>query len=177
MYRCSAFVWRTILRKHSACSLGTRLDPWLCLNIVPDTHSEPQTCQYGHVSPHHSPYIDKLRSLPWAFVSNGRAVCSISTKQAFYTLKPPGKSYVPQVSVRHVRMACFRFYNFPKIVFVYPVSTYQPRQHCTCTISAYMTNMNVYTEASATQQNLFDETRSYRRVSTDYYMPSIIAPP
>ena len=29
-----------------------------------------------------------------------------------------------------------------------------------------MTNMNVYTEASATQQTLFDETRTYRRVST-----------
>ena len=54
----------------------------------------------------------------WAFVSNGRAVCSISTKQAFYSLKPPGKSYVPQVGVRLVRMAYFRFYNFPKIVFV-----------------------------------------------------------
>ena len=22
-------------------------------------------CQCGHVSPHHSPYIDMLRSLPW----------------------------------------------------------------------------------------------------------------
>ena len=56
--------------------------------------------------------------LAWAFVSNERAVCSISTKQAFYSLKPPGKSYVPQVGVRLVRMAYFRFYNFPKIVFV-----------------------------------------------------------
>ena len=65
MYRCSAFVWRTILRKHSACSLGTHLSPWHCLNIVPETHSEPQTCQCGHVSPHHSPYIDMLCSLPW----------------------------------------------------------------------------------------------------------------
>ena len=65
MYQCSAFVWRTILRKHSACSLGTRLGPWLCLNIVLNMHSEPQTCQCGHVSPHHSPYIDMLRSLPW----------------------------------------------------------------------------------------------------------------
>ena len=58
-------MWSTILRKHSACSLRTRLGPWLCLNIVPDTHSEPQTCQCGHVSPHHSPYIDMLHSLPW----------------------------------------------------------------------------------------------------------------
>ena len=40
-----------------------------------------------------------------------------------------------------------------------------------------MTNMNVYTEASATQQTLFDETGSYIRVSTEFYPPSIIAPP
>ena len=40
-----------------------------------------------------------------------------------------------------------------------------------------MTNMNMYTEALATQQTLFDETRSYWRVSTDFYLPSIIAPP
>ena len=40
-----------------------------------------------------------------------------------------------------------------------------------------MTNMNVYTEASATQQTLFDEIRSYGKVSTDFFMPSIIAPP
>ena len=37
--------------------------------------------------------------------------------------------------------------------------------------------MNVYTEASATQQTLFDETKFYRRVSTDFFLPSIIAPP
>ena len=37
--------------------------------------------------------------------------------------------------------------------------------------------MNVYTEASDTQQTLFDETRSYRRVSMDFYLASIIAPP
>ena len=40
-----------------------------------------------------------------------------------------------------------------------------------------MTNMNVYTEASAIQQTFFDETRTYRRVSTDLFLPSIIAPP
>ena len=40
-----------------------------------------------------------------------------------------------------------------------------------------MTNMNVYTEASATQQTLFDETKSYRIVSTHFFMPSVIAPP
>ena len=37
--------------------------------------------------------------------------------------------------------------------------------------------MNVYTEASATQQTLFYETSTYRRVSTDFILPSIIAPP
>ena len=40
-----------------------------------------------------------------------------------------------------------------------------------------MTNMNVYTEASATQQTLFDEARTDRRLSTDFFLPSIIAPP
>ena len=40
-----------------------------------------------------------------------------------------------------------------------------------------MINMNVYTEASATQQTLFDEIRTYRRVSTDFFLPSIIAQP
>ena len=53
-----------------------------------------------------------------AFVSNGRAVCSISTKQAFYSFKPHGKSYVPQVGVHLVRMAYFIFYIFQKNVFV-----------------------------------------------------------
>ena len=37
--------------------------------------------------------------------------------------------------------------------------------------------MDEYTEASATQQILFDETSTYRRVSTDFFLPSIIAPP
>ena len=37
--------------------------------------------------------------------------------------------------------------------------------------------MNVYTEETATQQTLFDETRSYTKVSTDFFLPSIIAPP
>ena len=40
-----------------------------------------------------------------------------------------------------------------------------------------MTNMNVYSEDSATQQTLFDETMTYRRVSADFFLPSIIAPP
>ena len=43
-------------------------------------------------------------------------------------------------------------------------------------MSAYMTNMNVYNEALATQQTLLDETTTYRRVSTDFYLPSFIAP-
>ena len=40
-----------------------------------------------------------------------------------------------------------------------------------------MTNMNVYTEASATQQTLFDETSIYIWDYTDFFLPSIIAPP
>ena len=40
-----------------------------------------------------------------------------------------------------------------------------------------MTNMYVYNEASATQQTLFDQTRAYRRLSMDFYLPSIIAQP
>ena len=40
-----------------------------------------------------------------------------------------------------------------------------------------MINMNEYTEASATQQTLFDETMTYRRVSTDFFLPSIIVSP
>ena len=39
-----------------------------------------------------------------------------------------------------------------------------------------MTNINVYSKASSTQQILFDETRTYRRISADFNMPSIIAP-
>ena len=37
--------------------------------------------------------------------------------------------------------------------------------------------MNLYTEAAATQQTLFDESISYIRVSTHFFLPSIIAPP
>ena len=40
-----------------------------------------------------------------------------------------------------------------------------------------MTNMNVYTEASATQKTSLDEIKTYRRVSTDFFLPSIIASP
>ena len=69
-----------------------------------------------------------MGKLAWAFVSKGWAVSSISTKQAFYSLKPPGKSYVPQVGVRLVRMAYFRFYNFPKIVFMYKLSVHDKHE-------------------------------------------------
>ena len=48
-----------------------------------------------------------MGKLAWAFVSNRRAVCSIFTKQAFYSLNLPGKSYVPQVGVGLVRIAYF----------------------------------------------------------------------
>ena len=40
-----------------------------------------------------------------------------------------------------------------------------------------MTNLNVYTEASATQQTLFHEIKTSRRDSTDFLLPSVIAPP
>ena len=46
-----------------------------------------------------------MRELECAFVSNLQAVCSISTKQAFWCLKQPGKSYVPLVGVWLVRTA------------------------------------------------------------------------
>ena len=96
-------------------------------------------CFHPPFSIHWYAAFSAMGKYAWEFVSKGRAVWSISTKQAFYSLKPPGKSYVPQEGVRLVRMAYFRFYNFPKIVYVQPVSTYQPRQHCTYTISVYMT--------------------------------------
>ena len=45
-------------------------------------------------------------------------------------------------------------------------------------LGSYVLNtLNVYTEASSTQQTLFYETRTYRRVSTDFFLPSIIAKP
>ena len=75
-------------------------------------------CLHPAFSIHWYAAFSAMGKLAWAFVSNGQAVCSIFTKQAFYSLKPPGKSYVPQVGVRLVRMAYFRFYNFPKIAFV-----------------------------------------------------------
>ena len=50
-----------------------------------------------------------------AFVSNLRAVCSISTKQAFWCLKQPGKSYVPLVGVCLVRTAFWSLYRLPNL--------------------------------------------------------------
>ena len=70
---------------------------------------------------HRCPAFSAMGKLAWAFVSNGRANCSISTKQAIYSLKPPGKSYVPQVGVQFVRMAYFRFYNFPQSCLCSPI--------------------------------------------------------
>ena len=56
---------RTILRQLSARSLETYLGALIYLNIEPESHSEPQKYQRGHVSPPHSPYIDMPSSLPW----------------------------------------------------------------------------------------------------------------
>ena len=64
-YFCSAFVRRTILRQLSARSLETYLCASICINIVPESHSEPQKYQRGQISPPHSPYIDMPSSLPW----------------------------------------------------------------------------------------------------------------
>ena len=75
-------------------------------------------CFHPPFSIHWYTAFSVMGKMACAFVSNGRAVYSISTKQAFYSLKPPGKSYVLQVGARLVGMAYSRFYNFPKIVFV-----------------------------------------------------------
>ena len=37
--------------------------------------------------------------------------------------------------------------------------------------------MNVYTDASATQQTLFGETKTKRKLSTDFFLSSIIILP
>ena len=83
-----------------------------------DTNMSMWACFPPPFSIHWYDAFSAMGKLAWAYVFNGRAVYSISTKQAFYSLKPPGKSYVPQVGVRLVRLAYFRLYNFPKIVFV-----------------------------------------------------------
>ena len=103
-YLFSAFVWHKILRKWLACSLETGLDLWLCFNIVPERNNEPRKSQCGHIPPTilHTLICHVLcheKKLAWAFVSNLQAVCSISTKQAFWCLILPGKSYVPLVGV------------------------------------------------------------------------------
>ena len=110
------------------------IDPsrsWLCLNIVPDRNSEPQTCQSGHVSPHHSPYIDMLHSLPWENWHGHLSLTDVPFAQfppnkLFYSLKPPCKYYVPQVGVRLVKMAYYRVNNFPKSCLCSP---YQHTSH------------------------------------------------
>ena len=75
--------------------LATNLSMWACFPLPFSIH------WYAAFS--------AMGKLAWAFVSNGRAICQISTKQAFYSLKLPGKSYVPQVEVRLVRMAFLDF--------------------------------------------------------------------
>ena len=79
-----------------------------------DTNMSMWACFPPPFSIHWYAAFSAMGKLAWTFVSNWRAVCSISTKQAFYSLKPPGKSNVSQVDVLHLRMAYFRFYNFPK---------------------------------------------------------------
>ena len=44
-------MWPTILIKHSACSLGIRLGPWLCLIIVPGTHMSHKHVNFGMFPP------------------------------------------------------------------------------------------------------------------------------
>ena len=121
-YLFSAFVWRTILRKWLACSLETGLDLWLCFNIVSERNNEPRKSQCGHVPPtilqHWYAMFSDMRKLAWPFVSNLRAVCSISTKQAFWCLKQPGKSHVPLVGVWIVRKAFWSPYHLPKFVLI-----------------------------------------------------------
>ena len=73
----------------------------------------------------------------WAFVYNGRAVCSIFNEQAFYSLKPTGKSYVPHVGVRFVIMTYFRFCNFQNRVCV-------ARFDIPAAITLHMYNLSVH---------------------------------
>ena len=67
------------------------------------------TCFSPPFSIHWYAAFSAMGKLARAFVSNRRAICSISTKQAFYTLKPPGKSQVPQIGVRLVRKVVLDF--------------------------------------------------------------------
>ena len=113
-YLCSAFVRRKILRQLSARSLETYLGAWICLNVVPESHSEPQKYQCGHVSPppfsiHWYSKFSDMGKLVWAYVSNLWAVRSITTKQAFRFLRRPGKTCVPQIGVVPRKNGIFYF--------------------------------------------------------------------
>ena len=62
-------------------------------------------------------WYDKFSSmgkLARAFVSNLWAVCPISTKQAFHSLKRPGKSFVSQIGVVLRKNGIFYFMWFHK---------------------------------------------------------------
>ena len=59
--------------------------------------------------------ISAMRKFAWAFVSNVRAVCSISTKQDFWCSKQPGKSYVPLIGVCLVRRHIEAFIIYPNL--------------------------------------------------------------
>ena len=50
-----------------------------------------------------------MKNLARAFVTNLRAVCTISTKQALQYLKRPGKCYVPQIGVVPRKNGIFYF--------------------------------------------------------------------
>ena len=113
-YLCSAFVRRTILRQLSARTLETYLGAWICLNILPESHSEPQKYQRGHVSTppfsiHWYAKFSAMGKLARALFSNLWAVCPISTKQAFHFLKWRGKSCVLQIGVVPRKNGIFYF--------------------------------------------------------------------
>ena len=55
-----------------------------------------------------------MGKLARTFVSTLRAVCPISTKQAFHSMKRPGKSCVPKIGVVPRKNGIFYFMYFPK---------------------------------------------------------------
>ena len=67
--------------------------------------------------------------LAWAFDSNGQAVCSISTKQTFYSLKPPGKCYVPQVGVCLRYVCAFKEFRILDFIIFQKSSLCSPFRH------------------------------------------------
>ena len=83
-------------------------DPSMSLNM------SKWACFHPPFSIHCYAAFSAMEKLAWAFVSNGRAVCSTSTKQAFYSLEPPGKSYVPQEGLRLIRVGILDFIIFQK---------------------------------------------------------------